>query len=105
MWEVEDAQHRRYALKEYQLQNSVECFHNEANVGQFFFEQGLPRPHCQHHQGTSHLITFIDKFRIGKFGYIVQQLSQHNLSKLISDIQGVFHNNERIYEVLREPLR
>lgn len=35
--------------------------------------------------------------RMGKWGYIVQDLSQYNLSKMVSDIQGVFHNNERIY--------
>lgn len=99
VWEVEDASHRRYALKEYNLQNSVECFQNEANIGTFFFEAGTIRPRFRPHQGSPHLIAFVDKFRVGKFGYIVQELSEHNLSKLISDIQGVFHNNERIYEV------
>jgi serine/threonine protein kinase len=43
VFEVEDPSHRRYALKEYNLQNSVECFHNEANIGQFFFEEGKVR--------------------------------------------------------------
>lgn len=93
VWEVEDPSHRRFALKEYNLQNSVECFHNEANIGQYFFEGGALRPHFLPHSGSPHLIAFVDKFRIGKYGYIVQELSQHNLSKLISDIQGVFHNN------------
>lgn len=99
VYEVEDANHNKYALKEYNLQNAGECFQNESAMGQFFFERGAVREQFSHHPGSSHLIRFVDKFRIGKYGYIIQELCEHNLSKLVSDIQGVFHNNERIYEV------
>lgn len=57
------------------------------------------RKDFEKHKGSKHIIKFIDKFRLGKFGYIVQELGQFNMSKLVSDITGIFHNNERVYEV------
>lgn len=44
-------------------------------------------------KGSNHIIKFIEKFRFGKKCYIVQELGGHNLSKLMSDIQGVFYQN------------
>lgn len=39
--------------------------------------------------------------KYGKKGYIVQERSGRSLSKLLSEIQGVFYKNERVYEVHR----
>ncbi len=41
----------------------------------------------------------IEKFKINKKGYIVQELCGVNFSKLISEIKGTFYNKERVYEV------
>ena len=49
--------------------------------------------------GHGVLIRSIDRFRHGKKGYIVQELGGTSMSKALSDIQGVFYNNERVYEV------
>jgi hypothetical protein len=46
------------------------------------------------------LIGFQEKFKNGKKGYIVQEVGGKSLSKTISDIQGVFHKGERVYEVI-----
>lgn len=53
VYEVEDANHNKYALKEYNLQNAGECFQNESAMGQFFFERGAVREQFSHHPGTS----------------------------------------------------
>ncbi len=72
VYEVEDEKGQKYALKEYSLQNALDCFHNETTVGDFFFEQGNIRKDFEKHEGSRHIIKFIDKFRLGKYGYIVQ---------------------------------
>lgn len=72
VFEVEDDQGKRYALKQYNLQQALECYHNEVNVGSYFFEKGQIRKQFQEVEGSNNLIRFIDQFRIGKFGYIVQ---------------------------------
>lgn len=99
VYEVLSEKGKKYALKEYNLQAAVECFQHEVKVGEHFFEKGEVRKEFQNHEGSGHLIRFVDKFKIGKFGYIVQEMAEHNMSKMVNDIQGIFHNNERIYEV------
>ena len=37
--------------------------------------------------------------KIGKKGYIIQEVGGKSLSKILSEIQGVFHKNERVYQV------
>ena len=49
------------------------------------------------------MIRFVDRVRVGKKGYIIQEFGGNNFSKMLSDIQGVFHNNERVYEVMFKP--
>jgi serine/threonine protein kinase len=53
VYEVEDSNHHKYALKEYALQNSIECFQNESIVGQYFFNKGKIRSELEDSQGIS----------------------------------------------------
>ena len=99
VYEVTDQNGKKYALKEYHLQTALECYHNEANFGSHFFEKGAIKAEFKNENGSQNLIRFIEKFRIGKYGYIVQELAEQNLSKIVNDIQGIFQNTERIYEV------
>lgn len=43
VYEVEDANHRRYAMKEYDLDVALECFTNETAMGELFFKDGKLR--------------------------------------------------------------
>jgi serine/threonine protein kinase len=40
VYEVAAENGKRYALKEYNLQNALECYHNESNIGDYFFSKG-----------------------------------------------------------------
>jgi hypothetical protein len=37
------------------------------------------------------MIKFIERFKIGRKGYIIQELGGKSLTKTISSIHGVFH--------------